>query len=255
MSKVKFAKKRFKINSQGYNLRGYILRPEGEGKLPVVIVSHGFASSTLNTNSYAMTFVEEGYVAICYDFCMSGSGISGGPSTNMSVLTEKEDLSNVVDFVKTLDYVDKNRICLAGCSQGGLVTALLAAEREDDIERIFLYYPALCIPNDARRGQMITAKFDPENVPNKFRALFVRLGSKYALDAKELDPYKEICKFKKPVLIVHGKQDKLVNIYYSRRAKMQYPNCKLVEVNGDHGFIKFGFRAGKKATKEYLNSI
>ena len=247
-------KTRFEIDSQGYKLRGFILRPQLAGKPPAVIVSHGFASCTRDTKKYAMVFVEEGYAAVCFDFCMSGSGKSTGSSLGMSVLTEKADLLNVLDYVRELDFVDSNRITLAGCSQGGFVSALAAAERESEIERLILYYPALCIPDDARRGQMITAKFDPNHVPEQFRALFVKLGAKYALDAQGLDPFREICGFQKPVLIVHGTEDKLVDISYSRRAAQGYSNCQLVEVNGDHGFVLSGFAESRRATLEFLPS-
>lgn len=244
----------FEIDSQGCRLRGFILKPEKTGRLPTVIVSHGFGSCTRDTKKYARVFVEEGFAAVCFDFCMSGSGKSSGSSLGMSVLTEKTDLLNVLDYVITLDFVDPDHITLAGCSQGGLVSALAAAERESEVERLVLYYPALCIPDDARRGQMINAKFDPDQVPDQFRALFVRLGAKYALDAQGLDPYREICGFSKPVLIVHGTRDKLVDIRYSRRACEGYPDCRLVEVKGDHGFIFSGFAAGRAATIEFLRS-
>ena len=185
---------------------------------------------------------------------MSGSGKSSGSSLGMSVLTEKVDLLNVLDYVKGLDFVNSNHITLAGCSQGGLVSALAAAEREDEVERLVLYYPALCIPDDARRGQMINAKFDPDHVPDQFRALFVKLSSRYVLDVIGMDPYREICGFQKPVLIVHGTKDKLVDIGYSRRASQGYPNCRLVEIKGDHGFIFSGFAAGRAATVEFLHT-
>lgn len=154
----------FEIDSQGCKLRGFILRPKRAGRLPAVIVSHGFASCTRDTKKYARVFADEGFAAVCFDFCMSGSGRSTGSSLGMSVLTEKADLFNVLDYVKGLDYVDPARITLAGCSQGGLVSALAAAEQESEVERLVLYYPALCIPDDARRGHMINAKFDPDRV-------------------------------------------------------------------------------------------
>ena len=250
----KIKKTVFEIDSQGCRLRGFILRPDRPGKLPTVIVSHGFGSCTRDTKKYARVFVDEGYAAVCFDFCMSGSGKSSGSSLGMSVLTEKTDLLNVLDYVKTLDFVDVEHITLAGCSQGGFVSALAAAEREDEVERLIMYYPALCIPDDARRGQMINAKFDPEHVPDQFRALFVKLSSKYVLDVIGMEPYREICGFQKPVLIVHGTKDKLVDISYSRRACEGYRDCKLLEVNGDHGFIFSGFAQSRQATVEYLQS-
>lgn len=247
--KVKY----FSIYSHCNKLRGIILMPEKVNfPCKTVIVSHGFASNMMITFNYAKTFVKAGYIAVLYDFCMSGSGISGGKSTGMSVLTEKDNLIDVIDYIKGQDFADEQHISLAGCSQGGLVSALAAANREEDAESLFLYYPALCIPDDARRGHMITAKFNPEEIPENFRALFVKLGRKYAQDASSLDPYTEICTYKKPVLIVHGIEDKLVDISYSERAQSDYPNCTLVKVHGDHGFILKGFSASEKATLNYI---
>ena len=183
---------------------------------------------------------------------MSGSGISSGKSTGMSVLTEKANLNDLLYYVKRLPFVDQNHIILSGCSQGGLVSALSAAEHEQDVRALCLYYPALCIPDDARGGHMITARFEPDRIPETFYAITVKLGRKYAADAASLDPYREICSFKKPVLIVHGIEDKLVNIEYSRKAAERYANCKLFEVHGDHGFILRGFKASEKATLAFL---
>ncbi len=57
-------------------------------------------------------------------------GKISGSSLGMGVLAEKTDLLNVLDYIKTLDFVDPIRITLTGCSQGGFVSALAAAERE-----------------------------------------------------------------------------------------------------------------------------
>ena len=117
------------------------------------------------------------------------------------------------------------RVVLAGCSQGGMVSALLAAQRIDDVDRLILYYPALCIPDDARRGRILGAKFDPMHVPETFSVITIRLGARFVLDAQKLDPYKEISAYPKPVLICHGTADRIVHISYSKRAAETYPNA------------------------------
>lgn len=246
--------KPFSIYSHGNTLRGVIIKPK-HAQLPckTAIISHGFASNMAITSPYAKTLVKAGYVAVLYDFCMSGSGVSSGNSTGMSVLTEKANLNDLLYYVRRLPFVDEKHIVLAGCSQGGLVSALCAAECNKYVKALLLYYPALCIPDDARRGHMITARFDPERIPETLYAISVKLGRKYADDAASLDPYKEICAYDKPVLIVHGIEDTLVSIAYSRKAADRYENCKLVEVHGDHGFIRKGFKACEKATLEFLN--
>lgn len=246
--------KHFSINSNGNKLKGIIFNAGVVKPTKTVIVSHGFGSNMLVTAPYAKIFEDAGYVVIMFDFCMSGSGISSGKSENMSVLTQCKNLMDVIDYAKSLDIVDNDHITLCGCSQGGLVSALSAAKRENDIERLIMYYPALCIPDDARRGCIIGTKIDVNNIPDKFFGLFVKLSRKYVVDAQSLDPYEQICSFKKPVLIIHGIEDKLVDVNYSRKANEIYRNSQLIEVHGDHGFIAKGFRAAKKATIQYLKN-
>lgn len=247
--------KSFKLNSHGNTLRGIIFKKENNIPSKTVIISHGFASNMLITLPYAKPFIDAGYVVIMFDFCRSGSGISGGKSVEMSVLTQKDNLLDVLEYARTLDFVDNEHITLCGCSQGGFVSALAGAEKEDEIERMILYYPALCIPDDSRRGCVIGTKIDPDNVPDHFFGVFVKLGKKYVETAKSLDPYEQICSFSKPVFIVHGIEDKLVNIDYSRKAEKLYKHCKLTEIHGDHGFIVKGLSASKKVTAAYLKSI
>ncbi len=245
--------KYFSIYSHGDTLRGVIIFPK-KASYPckTAVISHGFSSNMAITMPYAKPFLKAGFIAVLYDFCRSGSGISGGGSTKMSVLTEKENLNDLLWYVSHLKEVDKSNIVLAGCSQGGLVSALSAAENESLVRALVLYYPALCIPDDARRGHMITARFEPDNIPDEFFAIAVRLGRRYAQDAAALDPYRQITAYKGPVLIVHGTGDKLVDISYSKRAAELYEDCRLEEVRGDHGFIASGLSASNKATSRFL---
>lgn len=246
--------KRFSLLSGGNTLNGIIMNSNADRPTKTVIISHGFASNMMITYPYSKVFREMGYVVIMFDFCMSGSGVSGGSSTQMSVFTQAENLIDVLHYAKSLDIVDNNDITLCGCSQGGLVSALAGAKCEQDIKELILYYPALCIPDDARRGCIIGTKIDTDNIPEKFWGLFVHLGRKYVEDALVLDPYEQICTFSKPVLIIHGIEDTLVNIDYSRKAERLYNNCKLVEVHGDHGFIRKGLADARKVTREYLQN-
>ena len=73
-------------------------------------------------------------------------GKSDGKTTEMSVLTETKDLKAVIEYVRNLSYTDSEKILLMGCSQGGFVSALVAAKNNFPIEKLVLFYPALCIP-------------------------------------------------------------------------------------------------------------
>ena len=200
-------------------LRGTMLRPAEGERLPIAVVSHEFMANRLFTLRYARLLASLGYAAFCYDFsggCIVGA--SQGKTTDMTVFTEMEDLKAVIAYAKAQPFTDPDRLLLMGCSQGGLVTALTAAEPGAQAERIILFYPALSIPDDARRGSMMSARFDPENIPETMRCGPMKLGGAYAGSVLQLDPFSVIGAYHGDVLIVHGSADTLVDISYSRRA-------------------------------------
>lgn len=59
-------------------------------------------------------------------------GKSDGRTDEMSVLTEADDLCAVLDHVRRLPYVDRSKVSLMGCNQGGLVSALVAVKRPSE---------------------------------------------------------------------------------------------------------------------------
>lgn len=243
----------FTISSEGNELRGMILRPgEAVGPNRAVIICHGFQSSMHVTRKYAPIFTELGYTAVIFDFTRSGSGTSGGDSTTMSVLTEKQDLFHVMDYICGLQEIDERHLTLSGCSQGGFVAALAAGERPEAVEHLVLFYPGFSIPHYARFGYLPDVKVDPNNIPETFKARKITLGRVYLTDAMKLDPWREIRPFQKPVIIVHGKEDEAVDVRYSELAAKEYKDCTLIEVHGDHGLFKYGFRPAKAATQQIL---
>ena len=224
-------------------VRGTEYRPAGE-KLPVAVVSHGFMDSQDGVRRYAAALAGMGYAAYCFDFCggSARTNKSDGVSTDMSVLTELRDLAAVVDYVQGLDYTD-DTLLLAGCSQGGFVSALYAAENPERVSRLVLFYPALCIPDDARAGRMMFSRFDPNDLPEKFRCGPMKLGRCYPADVIGLEPWREIGGYAGPVLLLHGTKDKIVNIRYSERAAETYRKtsgdvCLFVIEKGKHGFSR-----------------
>lgn len=130
---------------------------------------------------YGEAFAEEDYVTVCFDFCGGGwASRSGGALLDMSVLTEKADLQAVLEEVKQWDFVDIGSICLMGNSQGGLVTALAAAEHKEEIRAVILIYLAFCIYDD------VHAMFDlSEEIPETHSLLGRRLGNRYFVDIWE----------------------------------------------------------------------
>lgn len=105
--------------------------------------------------NYAEALAKEGYLAFTYDFCGGALlGKSDGEFSDMSIHTEQDDLKAVIAYVETLSYVDIHRLILLGASQGGFVSCLVSSEYQERIHKLILLYPALCIPDDARKGKM-----------------------------------------------------------------------------------------------------
>lgn len=197
-------KNKFSCKREELTINGLVYRAEGD-KLPVIILSHGFMANYKTTEAYAKQFAKMGYAALIYDF--NGGGMfskSEGKSTDMSVLTEKKDLLAVIDAVSELSYVDKDNLTLLGCSQGGFVSAMVANGIPDKVKNLILFYPALCIPDDARTGQMMFAKFDPQNVPKIVKCGPMKLGRQYVTDVLEMNSFEQIRNYYGPVLIIHG---------------------------------------------------
>lgn len=248
-------RKAFTIEKKGITTTGEIISEDLSKKSPAVIISHEYAASMKSTFPYAAALSKFGFHCFIFDFPGSGTGKSTGRSSlEMTVITEKEDLSTVLDYVKEQSFVDSDRIILMGCSQGGFVSALLAAERENEIEKLILNYPALCICDDCRKGSILGTEIDVNNIPEDFTAFGVHLSPKYVHAGAALEPWKEMCTFKKPVLILHGNADKIVNISYSETAAKKYPDAKLTVIDGaDHHYVKPAhFNAAVMAIEEFL---
>lgn len=213
----------FSCVREGLTIRGTEFRPAGEA-LPIAIVSHGFMGTEGTVRQYAMALAGLGYVTYTFDFCGGNPGIgkSDGKTTEMSVLTEVRDLEAVMAYAASRPYGDATRMLLAGASQGGFVSALTAARNPERVHRLVLIYPALCIPDDARAGQMMFARFDPANLPEVIPCGPMKLGRCYPADVLAMDPFAEIQPYQGRVLLIHGTKDTLVRPEYSQRACEAY---------------------------------
>ncbi len=226
-------------------IRGMYYVPDGGNVYPVAVVSHGFHDNINGTMRYAKALSENGYAAFCFDFCggtVKEHCTSDGDTDKMTVFTEVEDLKAVISYAFSLPFTCKENLLLMGCSQGGFVSALTAAQLKSSVEKLILFYPALCIPDDARNGRMISAHFDPESIPDTFYCGDMLLGRCYPEAVNKIDPYKEIVAYSGKVLIVHGTADTLVATSYSLKAMDEYtkvctqkPQLLLIE-NAPHGF-------------------
>ena len=215
----------------GLTIRGHVWGNTGKHQ-PAVILCHGFMANEKMCADYAELLTELSCVAVTFDFCGGGiGGKSDGNSRDMTILSEKADLMAVIKGVK--EQFTTTGISLLGCSQGGLVAGLTAAELgAENIASLMLFYPAVCIPDDARKGKMMFARFDPKNIPDQLSRFPMALGGDYARTVMDMDPYQAMSGYTGPVLLLHGTEDKVVDISYSKALRNIYPDCRYEEIEG-----------------------
>ena len=219
------------ITHHGRTVEADVYRPDAR-RFPIVVFSHGYNGSKKDFQSSAEYLMEKGVGAITFTFCGSGaSDKSGFPTTDMTLFTEKEDLNAVVDYAKSLKWFNGSLFLLGG-SQGGMVTAMVAEDRAEDVKGMVLLFPGFSIPDDWN-----TRYPKDDAVPETIDWWGVTLGRNFVLTLRDLDIYEKMGEFTKPVLLMHGTEDKTVPIRYSERAAETYPNAELITYKGaGHGF-------------------
>ena len=213
------------------NIHGELEAPKNIPSPPLVILSHGFGGNHVGNQDYARYFNLHGLATYNFDFCGGGlESKSDGSMVDMSVLTEAEDLGNVIDRFKNDNRFSK--ILLWGASQGGFVSAYVAGKR-NDVDGLVLEYPAFIIPDDARNRMQPDGSFLEKDC-----VLEIEIGRRYSEDAVSVDIYEVISNYTGDVLILHGNRDSIVPLSYSMRALDVFHSAKLFVMTGaDHGFL------------------
>jgi dienelactone hydrolase len=113
-------------------LKGFIWKPEGPGSFPAILWNHGSEKQPGTVDTVAPYFVGRGYIFLAPH--RRGQGQSPGAyivdQLNVVALNEVhlEDQLAALAYLRSLPYVDKNRVVVMGAGFGGIQT-MLAVER------------------------------------------------------------------------------------------------------------------------------
>ena len=228
--------------------------PEAES-FPIVILSHGYNGYKDDFKNEAELLMQNGIGAITLTFCGSGGRDPSGFGTkNMTLFTEKEDLIAVMDYAKRIKGFDGSLFLLGG-SQGGMISAMAAEDRPNDLKGMILLYPGLSIPDDWNNRNFPVSQYPTaESIPESIDWWGVTLGRNFVVTLRDLDIYKDMANFTKPVLIMHDPSDGLVPIDCSQRAVNTYPHAELIEYPGKgHGFTPTSIPDAKARMLAFLN--
>ena len=247
----------FKVEEQNFQrkdmkISGALFIPDRASPVPLVILSHGFGGNRGGVKGYAESFAERGIAAYIFEFIGGGNHIkSDGKMTEMSVLTEAEDLTVILDNLKADSRFKPEQIFLFGESQGGFVSTYIAALRPADVAGLVLLYPAFVLHDYIRQRTP-----DPERIPDTMKLLGKTIGRIYNKDVLSFDIYTLMPRYSGKTLIIHGSADSLVPLSYSERAVKTFPDAKLIKLDGaKHVFYGDMMQKAAEDAVKFVQSI
>ena len=101
---------------------------EGE-KVPLILYMHGASGQTPPLKTQAEQLIGDKVAGFLFEACGANSSTpqsDGRGWTNVHISSRTSDLMTAIEYVRTLDYVDQDRIFLYGRSMGG-VSVMIAA--------------------------------------------------------------------------------------------------------------------------------
>ena len=232
--------KRFTVDNDGMKIQGIAYLPANSTapnqvkKSPAIIMSHGYLSNLHNFEYFATQFAMIGYNVFTFNFCCGSDEtdtelMSDGTTTNLCIEGEISDLIAVYNYVSTRDYVKSGEIILWGESQGAFVSGLTAARLQEKISKLVMIFPAVCIPDHARRGTLGGANYDPKNPPELIYTERAMLSKVFVDDVKDMDAYSELAKYKGATLLIQGTCDSIVVPEYQYIVKKEFDLTDSIE--------------------------
>ena len=244
------------IDGDHGKLAAVLQTPDNQKNYPLVILCHGFTGDKENLllTKLADELEARGIASIRFDF--NGHGKSDGDFQDMTVLNEIEDAKKVYDCASKLPNV--KCISIAGHSQGGVVTSMVAGELgAKKIKAVVLMAPAAVLRDDSLRGNLFGIQYDALNPP-EYVEIFGghKIGRNYILTAQTLPIYETAEKFTGNVLMIHGTGDVVVPYTYSLSYKKIYKHgeIKLLD-RADHTFNDEESRVAKIAADFFVANL
>lgn len=216
---------------------------------PVAIIAHGFNGTFDFGRNYFDVMGRKGYHCYTFDFpCGSVRSRSDNNTMNMSILDEVSDVKAIVNHFRKQGH---QHIVLIGESQGGLVSALTAAELKDEVSQLVLVFPALCIPDNWRQRYPRV-----EDIQDVTELWGVKMGRRFFEEIHDMSAFDIIGRYRGPVLIVQGDADRIVSLDDSRRAQQLYrPGTRLHIIPGaGHGFKPNEFQQEMEQLEQFLQA-
>jgi len=224
---------RIEIPFESASLAGYLRLPEGAGPFPTVIMFNGFDGiKELQYGFAGEEAVKRGIAVLFMD--QEGTGESARLHGMTKPVASEKCASAFIDRLEQHPAVDRNRIGVIGCSNGGY-----------DAPRAAIFEPRL------KLAVSFGAFYDAECLRAKFEDLIAnptlpRKGLDFADQMKSVmgkndlqQAWNAFCerslegllpRLKVPYLVVHGENDRLVPLSFAQRCVKEAVNSPRAEL-------------------------
>ncbi len=207
------------LKVEGLKLVGQLYSP-GEGdqtSYPTVCVCHGIPSKSPGPGDRGYPLLAErlchqGFTVFIFNF--RGTGASDG---NLDILGWTRDLEAVIDYLYPLHEVARSHLSLLGFSGGAAISVYVAAQDKRISSVVTCACPA--------EFSLLTEVSEPQSVVDHFRSIGAIRDKSFPFSAEEwlggfrlINPIKYIAGIApRPLLVVHGSQDEVVDISHASR--------------------------------------
>ncbi len=197
----------------GLEIEGYLTLPKGhqEGdRHPTVIFPHGgpISHDGSGFDYWTQFFANRGYAVLQMNF----RGSSGYGHDFMKAglknwgLAMQDDVADGTKWMIDNGYADPKKICIVGASYGGYA-ALMGAVKTPDLYKCSVSFAGV---TDVARLVKKAQRYLIGKVAKE------QIGSKYG-DLKKHSPVKNAEAINVPVLLIHGEEDRIVDVGHSRK--------------------------------------
>jgi dipeptidyl aminopeptidase/acylaminoacyl peptidase len=217
----------------GIEIEGYLTLPKNiEGPVPAILHPHGGpgARDLSGFDYWTSFFTNRGYAVFRPNFRGStGYGLEFAESQMQSWgLAMQDDLEDAALWLVKEGIAKKDKMCIVGASYGGYAAAMAAVKTPD------LFQCAISFAGVTDLRQLVVRS--RRYVNTKF--VKKQIGSDTD-DLKARSPYHNAEKIKIPMLIVHGEDDRIVDVSHSEKLAEELADLKrpveFIELeNGDH---------------------
>lgn len=178
-------------NSSGNMLNGWLLKPKNGKPTVTILHFHGNAGFIASEFQSIAPLTNYGFQIFTFDY--SGFGFSEGEAKRKNVI---KDGNAALDYLKTRDDVKSTDLVIYGQSLGGNLAAMLAAEREEDVD-------AIVIEGAFSSHKDIAAEY------------YGFLGKILVRESRT--GHTEIENYHKPLLVIHSNEDQVVLLKFGKK--------------------------------------